>query len=120
MDAKILAESTTIDELNEDFEKKTKLTTTKTEKFLTDALESFTDIVSEVDSRLSRKTTFQLCGYQTDQFTSENIEKVCGNLVMKDMIVALSERKSQFTGKCQKIFEKLDNIPVGCIPSAWN
>ena len=97
---------TTIDELKEDFEKKTKFTTTKTEKFFTETLERFTDIVSEVDSRLSRKTTFQLCGYQTGRFPSENIEKVCGDLVMKDMIVTLSERKSQCTGKYKKKYFK--------------
>ena len=97
--AKILAERTTICELKEDLEKKTKLAT-KTEESLADTLKTLSDI----DSCLSEKTiSFQFCDKRTEGFSLGDINGAFGDLVMKDMIVTLSRKKSQCTGKIKNI-----------------
>ena len=87
----ISAEMSGIDELMDDLERKTK-TAVGPGKCVTDALKAIRSIASNVDRRwLGRIKTFQFCDYQRGELSLEDIEKACGDLIMKDMKVILGE-----------------------------
>ena len=101
--SKVLSgEITRIDDFLEDLEKKTKSATQKEESF-TEIFKALRVMASNVDRGLSGKREFQFFCYQIGKLSSDNVEKICGSLITKDINVALSKWKAQCTGILKKL-----------------